>query len=243
MSVSGGRKRGFGRVLKSYFKRRRKENWIANYPGVIPKRSRLERFINKVIKLHRQRRNVLEFPALVTNHLRPPRREGLFRFAVLGFAVAALGYGAVFLVIQNPFASRSTTASTKAGSVTLYETKPSGYASLRKGPVVGSCETNAFETSKPGEYRIQGFGIINSIKGETPIWVYVEIAKGGKTYYATAETTERSDIVKEFNNPLLLYSGYKLLLPAGLIAPPFEVKSYLVFDDRSFPCMFTARVS
>lgn len=242
MYFPGSRKRRFERFLKNFFKRRRQRSWLANYPGLIAKQSRFERSLRKFIERRRQRGWLSDFPDFLSSCLQPTRKNLLILSALLGSGAAGLAFLLIVKPIPNPFSLRSASAPGRPGSGTLYQTMPSGYASLRKGPIVGSCETLAFETLKQGQYRIHGYGIINSIKGETPIWVYVEIVKGDKKYYATAESMERPDIVKEFKNPLLLYSGFKLVLPAGAIAPPFEVKSYLVFDNTSFPCMFTARV-
>lgn len=243
MYFPGSRKRRFERFLKKFFKRRRQRGWVANYPGLIVKRSRFQRSISKFIQRRRQRGWLADLPDLTAKLTQPSLKLWLIYFVLFASAAGSLVFLLIFKPIPNLFALRSASSSNRPASGTLYQSMPSGYASLRKGPVVGSCETIAFETVKPGQYLINGYGIINESKGETPIWVYVEIIKNGRSYYATAESTKRPDIVQEFKNSLLLYSGFKLLLPPGAVAPPFEAKTYLVFDDTSFPCLYTARVS
>lgn len=175
-------------------------------------------------------------------------RQKLAAKLLLGCSSAPLLLFGVFRFMPSlqfvPASLGSLTSAGRPGVVALSNSPPPNFARLRRGPAISACETLVFESSvKQGQYVVEGFGIINASKGEAPLAVYVEIINNGRSFYAAAESKPRPEIVKEFSKPSLLYSGYKVVLPVNSVTPPFEVKSFLVFDDTSFPCVYKAVMS
>jgi hypothetical protein len=146
--------------------------------------------------------------------------------------------------LVNPFSSGSAGQSGGSGADSnLPQSIPEPYTNFIEAPtVISACGLDPVQSKVPGEFIVTGWGVINAKKGETPIGFVLEVTKNGKKHYASAELTERPDIVKKLSNPLLKFSGFTTVLANGSVTPPFSVKSFLVFGRKLFPCKYIRNV-
>jgi len=143
---------------------------------------------------------------------------------------------------NNPFSGGVDSSGGGTGASTLASSMPEPYKGWKISSNVTACRVDPIKVLAPDHFIVTGYGIINAAKGETPEAFIVEIVKDGKSYYTTGELTERPDVMKKLNNPLLKFSGFTSALPKGAVKAPFTAKVYLGFRDKLFPCSYDAKL-
>ena len=86
---------------------------------------------------------------------------------------------------------------------------------------------------------MNGYGIINAAKGETPEVFILEIQGGGKKLYALTDIVERKDVAARLSNASLNFSGFTGFIPPKAISKPFTVSMLQGFRNKFFPCKNT----
>lgn len=130
-------------------------------------------------------------------------------------------------------------AATAISNATNFSTAfPSVYASLPK-KAGGACGFDQPKSYGDNQF-ISGWAAISVKDGVLAEAMVVGISANGSEKFAVASKQKREDVVKYFNNPALIDSGFSVYVSKGDIALGSKVILYQIFQGVAYACEVTA---
>ncbi len=115
---------------------------------------------------------------------------------------------------------------------------PAVYASLPK-KVGGACGFDQPKIDGDNQF-ISGWAAISAKDGALAEAMVVGISANGSEKFAVASKQKREDVVKYFNNPALIDSGFSVYVGIADISSGSKVILYQVFQGGVYACEVTA---
>lgn len=115
---------------------------------------------------------------------------------------------------------------------------PAAYASLPK-KTGGVCGFDQPKSDGDNQF-ISGWAAISAKDGALAEAIVVGISASGGEKFAVASKQKREDVVKYFNNPALIDSGFSLYVGKADIPPGSKMTLYQVFQGSVYTCEVTA---
>lgn len=115
---------------------------------------------------------------------------------------------------------------------------PAVYASLPK-KAGGACGFDQPKSDGDNQF-ISGWAAISAKDGALAEAMVVGISANGSEKFAVASKQKREDVVKYFNNPALIDSGFSVYVGKADISSGSKVILYQVFQGGVYACEVTA---
>lgn len=130
-------------------------------------------------------------------------------------------------------------AATAGGNATSISTAfPSVYANLPK-KAGGACGFDQPKNDGDNKF-ISGWAAISAKDGALAEAMVVGISANGSEKFAVASKQKREDVVKYFNNPALIDSGFSVYVGKSDISSGSKVILYQIFQGAVYACEATA---
>lgn len=118
----------------------------------------------------------------------------------------------------------------------LSKSLPYPYNSFAAPTPGGACQFEKPIINNDRMIGIAGWYVMDSIKGEIPEKVILNLSNKTSNFYLTVKETKREDVSKFFNKTKLLNSGFEATFKLPSTKYPLKVTALSAFQGRLYSC-------